>query len=333
MPTAEHFAQVVEFALNGDNTGVIAALNDAVTHDRGRGWNQSANALAALGERFARQRPAQGQFRDPAVQNMMFAVPPTENGLDDLLLPERMIASLRSVVAEHRDRARLREHGLKPTSKILCDGPPGTGKTMTAQALAKELGLSCFVVATSQLLSKYFSESGSNMDKAFKAVREVPGVYLFDEFDSLGAGRESGHGEERKVVNWLLRNLEGDTGMSVVMAATNMPKIIDRAAFRRFELRLQYTMPTEKVMDELLRRRFASARLELPKLPAGYGKRLIGVSLGDIGEAAGRVMRAAVMQGRQVLSGELHQALLDRRPPLKKKAKGSHNNDDQHSEE
>ena len=145
--------------------------------------------------------------------------------LGDMALPEDLAERLKRVLLEQRQQKKLREHGLTPRRKLLFVGPPGSGKTMTASALAGELHLPLFTIMLEGLITKFMGETAAKLRLVFDAIRQNQGVYLFDEFDALGAHRSQVNdvGEIRRVLNSFLQLLEKDNSNSIVVAATNYP--------------------------------------------------------------------------------------------------------------
>ncbi|MCA9577804.1 MAG: ATP-binding protein [Polyangiales bacterium] len=177
----------------------------------------------------------------------------------DMALPEALQMRLDRVLTEQRQRDRLREHGFAPMRKLLLVGPPGTGKTMTASAIAGELGLPLFSIQLDGLITKYMGETAAKLRLVFDAIQATRGVYLFDEFDALGGERSSRNdvGEIRRVLNSFLQFLEQDDSDSIVLGATNHVGSLDRALFRRFDAVLEYSLPTREIATRVMRGRLA----------------------------------------------------------------------------
>jgi SpoVK/Ycf46/Vps4 family AAA+-type ATPase len=177
----------------------------------------------------------------------------------DMALPETLSDRLKRVLLEQRQQKRLREHSLSPRRKLLFLGPPGSGKTMTASALAGELHLPLFTIMLEGLITKFMGETAAKLRLVFEAIRQTQGVYLFDEFDALGThrGQSNDVGEIRRVLNSFLQLLEKDNSQSLIVAATNHPELLDRALFRRFDDVIEYKLPDLKLAEEILSRKLA----------------------------------------------------------------------------
>lgn len=132
--------------------------------------------------------------------------------LNDLVTRPEIKEQLTRVIREQRHITKLKSHGLSPRRKLLLVGPPGTGKTFTASVLASELGYPLFQVRLDAVIIKFMGESSVKLRQVFDAIREVRGVYFFDEFDALGSHRTSPNdvGEARRILNSFLQMIEQD---------------------------------------------------------------------------------------------------------------------------
>ncbi|MGC8733141.1 MAG: AAA family ATPase, partial [Halothiobacillaceae bacterium] len=158
--------------------------------------------------------------------------------LDDLLLPLPAQESARQLVEEHRRADVLRASGYEPRHRVLLSGPPGNGKTSFAEAIAEGLGLPFYVVRYDALIGSYLGETNARLRKLFDYVRTTPSVLFFDEFDAIGKERGDTHetGEIKRVVSFLLMQLDQLPSYVIVVAATNHGELLDRAVWRRFQM-------------------------------------------------------------------------------------------------
>jgi SpoVK/Ycf46/Vps4 family AAA+-type ATPase len=174
--------------------------------------------------------------------------------LSSMILPAKIHTRLRRVVHEYRQQSKLKAHGLSHRRKLLLIGPPGTGKTLTSKVLATELVLPLYTIQVDRLVTKFMGETGAKLRQIFDLIRQEHGVYLFDEFDAIGGDRnmDGDVGEMRRVLNAFLQFIEQDTSDSVIVAATNNPRLLDHALFRRFDDVIQYDMPDEEQRKALI---------------------------------------------------------------------------------
>ncbi|MDB6137135.1 MAG: hypothetical protein JWO94_207 [Verrucomicrobiaceae bacterium] len=182
--------------------------------------------------------------------------------LSDLILDDTAGVHVRRVLHEQRHLEKLKSHGLRPRQTLLLTGPPGCGKTLTASAIAGELGLPLFVVRLESLMTRYLGETASKLRLVFDAVEKTRAVYLFDEFDSLGMARgsENDVGEMRRVLNSFLVFVENQRGNSVIIAATNHGHLLDRALFRRFDDLIELGLPDRPLAEKTFRERLAGQK-------------------------------------------------------------------------
>jgi SpoVK/Ycf46/Vps4 family AAA+-type ATPase len=179
--------------------------------------------------------------------------------LADMVLTTGTSEKLQKVILEFRQGERLRHRGLSPRRKLLLVGPPGCGKTMSASAVAGELGMPLLSVQLHALMSRYLGETAAKLHLIFEAMQRQRGVYFFDEFDAIGGHRSSGNdvGEVRRVLNSFLQFLEREDSESIVIAATNFAQMLDGALFRRFDDVIQYSPPTDDEKKLLIQNRLS----------------------------------------------------------------------------
>lgn len=178
----------------------------------------------------------------------------------DLIVSSSVKEKLQRLVKEQKHLATLKNHGLSPRRKLLLAGKPGTGKTYTASVLAGELNFPLFEVRLDAVITKYLGESSAKLRQIFDAIREIRGVYFFDEFDALGSHRDSGNdvGEARRILNSFLQMIEQDDSNSVIVCATNHIEALDHALFRRFDDVIRYELPSDAEIVQLFKSRLNS---------------------------------------------------------------------------
>lgn len=161
---------------------------------------------------------------------------------------------IEQIIHEYRQQKKIKSYGLKHRRKILLIGPPGTGKTMTARVLAKELHLQLYTIQVDRLVTKFMGETSSKLRQIFDLIQREHGIYFFDEFDAIGGERSKDNdvGEMRRVLNSFLQFIEQDTSDSLIIAATNNPRLLDQALYRRFDDVLYYEPPDETERKQLI---------------------------------------------------------------------------------
>jgi SpoVK/Ycf46/Vps4 family AAA+-type ATPase len=198
--------------------------------------------------------------------------------LDDLLLTLPAQESGRQLVEEHMRADVLRANGYEPRHRILISGPPGNGKTSFAEGVAEALSLPFFVVRYDSLIGSYLGETNARLRKLFDYVRTQPCVLFFDEFDAIGKERGDTHetGEIKRVVSFLLMQLDQLPSYVIIMAATNHGELLDRAVWRRFQMRLAFPAPDKKhievFLDRIIDQWSEKPRIRLDRLSEKLGK-------------------------------------------------------------
>lgn len=173
----------------------------------------------------------------------------------DLVLDDDLLSRIIRILTEYKKKNLLRKNGLANRNKVLLVGAPGTGKTMTASVIANELALPLYVIQIDKLVTKYMGETSVKLRQVFDQIAEIPAVYLFDEFDAIGSDRmlDNDVGEMRRILNSFLQYLENDESSSIIVAATNNPKLLDKALFRRFDDVLEYNLPNMEQIEMILK--------------------------------------------------------------------------------
>lgn len=187
---------------------------------------------------------------------------------DDLIVDKNIQKALEEVISEFDNRDKLVKVGLENNRKLLLEGAPGTGKTMTAIALSSELNLPLYRQQTDELIDGILGGTAANLRTVFQIIHNHLGIYLFDEFDSIATQRKvsqnSADNEMRRALNSLLQFIENDNSQSFIIATTNMKSILDLALFRRFDVVLHYSLPDQKLRKLMFQRQLEKYKINVP---------------------------------------------------------------------
>lgn len=262
MATADQILSLIRNHLNNDDTQFRkVALQISAVEAR------SGHAIVArtIQELLNQKKTSLGTVRlvskNKDIDDLLLQVD-TYDDMTSLVLSQELKEKLDRVIKEYLKKETLSKYGLANRRKLLLYGASGTGKTMTASALAKEFNLPFFVVRTEKVVTKFMGETGQKLGRIFDFINEVPAVYLFDEFDAIGSqrGMDNEVGEQRRILNTFLQLLERDDSDSFIIAATNSIESIDKAMFRRFDDVIEYKLPDKEQRLALLREYLYTAK-------------------------------------------------------------------------
>lgn len=322
MTTARHLIALLKSHIAGDEVRFLSTAMQVAAHEARQGHGKLAQELRDLIDGAKAKGAALEKKAGPVpivqpkgeLANLLTAHYP-DTRLVDMVLLESLDLQLKRVLLEQRQQERLRGHELRPRRKLLLIGPPGSGKTMTAAALAGELHLPLLTVVLDSLITKFMGDTAGKLRLVFNAMTATRGVYFFDEFDAIGSKRSAQHdvGEIRRVLNSFLQFLEQDDSRGLVIAATNHPELLDTALFRRFDDVIEYVLPDAGSIERLLKARlsnFETKGIVWGELTEGA----VGLSQAEIVRAAEDAAKAAVLANhKHVDSTELKVAIAERR--------------------
>ena len=220
---------------------------------------------------------------------------------DQLVLSPHNIRTFISLMEEFRGADLLRRHGLIVRSKLLFCGPPGCGKTVTAEVFAHELGLPLIVARLDAIISSFLGETATNIRKVFEAASEQSCVLFLDEFDALARARADGseHNELRRVVNSLLMLIDRFKGRGFLVAATNLEESLDAAIWRRFDEVVVFELPSWREIKTLCEIKLKN--FPAPFLLADKAAKLKGLSFADVERICDNAIKRSILRRSKIL--------------------------------
>jgi SpoVK/Ycf46/Vps4 family AAA+-type ATPase len=170
--------------------------------------------------------------------------------LSDVVLTSSTRRDFERVILEWRHRDHLKEFGISPRKKLLFHGPPGCGKSMTAQALGNELGLSVYLVRFDAVIGAFLGQTAIHLRQLFHFAETTACVLLLDELDALGKkrGNPLDVGELDRIVIALLQELEHSRPLGLIIGTSNLSKHLDDALWRRFDLDVFFRAPSRSAL-------------------------------------------------------------------------------------
>ncbi|MBB5052715.1 AAA+ superfamily predicted ATPase [Afipia massiliensis] len=310
MARSDLLINLVKAGVNGD-TGTFRRTVDAiVAEERGKQHNVLADQIERVVKTtngnalITAPRPAsEGSQR---AKDFISEIMPRRK-LIDLTLPETTQLATRQLIEEQQRASLLRSHSLEPRHRVLLVGPPGNGKTTLAEAIAESLAVPLWVVRYEGMIGSFLGETASRLKRVFEYARTTPCVLFFDEFDAVGKERGDKHetGEIKRVVTSLLMQIDELPSYVVVIAATNHSELLDRAVWRRFQLRLPLPAPTQKQLTQFVQSLAEKAELNLGVSAAQITKSLGRVSYAEAEEFLLNIMRRVILTQGERPSGEI----------------------------
>lgn len=320
MASSDQLKALLKSHIDGDDQRFFSIAMQLAAHEAKLGHGKLAEELRALIDE-AKRRQGAGPLTPISrprgeLANLLTASYP-KTRLSDMVLDDALARQIQRVIREQRHAERITEQGLSPRRKLLLVGAPGTGKTLTASALAGELGIPLFQVRLDGLISKYMGETAGKLRQIFDATGQTRGIYFFDEFDAIGSqrGLSNDVGEIRRVLNSFLQMMEQDLSHSLIIAATNHVEILDYALFRRFDDVLHYELPGEKQIAALLQLRllhFSAKNVSWRRLT----RYAVGLSYAEIARAADEALKEGLITGLESVTEPVIRSMLVERQDL-----------------
>lgn len=297
MARSDLLLSLVKAGSSGDTTGARSVAEAIIAEERAKRHNVLADRLTEAMS-VNGTAPATARFVGHSQRHREFLLEMTpRRRLDDLILSGLARQACDELIEEQHRASVLRAHALEPRHRVLLVGPPGNGKTSLAEALAEALAVPFFVVRYEAMIGSFLGETAARLKRVFDYARTTPCVLFFDEFDAVGKERGDIHetGEIKRVVTSLLMQIDDLPSYTIVVAATNHAELLDRAAWRRFQVRLALMPPSRRALATYIKGFAATLDEALGRTAETIAKELGGVSYAEAEEFCRDVRRRSVL--------------------------------------
>lgn len=312
MARSDLLVSLVRAGAAGDRSTLKSTVEAMVAEERSRSHHILADRLqralqsVPVSNSSLALNKSQSSGRDFVIQSE------PQVQLQDLILTLPAERLSRQLIEEQTRADLLRAQGMQPRHRVLLSGPPGNGKTSLAEAIAEAIAVPLLTVRYDALVGAYLGETNARLARLFEYARSTPCVLFFDEFDAVGKERGDVHetGEIKRVVSFLLMQIDQLPSYVVAVAATNHAELLDRAVWRRFQLRVDMPSPDTDRISVLVARFFETWGEDPGVTPRGLASQLGKVSFAEVAEFCQNIRRRNILtQGsdslRHIVSQEL----------------------------
>jgi SpoVK/Ycf46/Vps4 family AAA+-type ATPase len=236
------------------NLALALSIRKAYSLDKQRDISFASSSPIAEMTFSPQNIPSLPKDKDSALELLEILQPKVNLG--DVSLSPKIIDLLHQIIEEQKKAGDLLSKGIVPTNRLLFCGPPGCGKTLTANALSCEIGIPVAYVKLDGLVSSFLGQTGTNIRKIFDFVKDKRIMLFLDEFDAIAKKRDDAHelGELKRVVTTLLQNMDAMPANVFLVAATNHHHLLDTAVWRRFNTTILLGSPNAEQRESIIRR-------------------------------------------------------------------------------
>lgn len=313
---AEVLKRLFSAVSQNDMLSLYKILESIIADEKDRGHQKLSNQLKSIYDnRIPPEKSTSKNLnrlpRDQRTNAQLVTYKNRSDLMHHMVLPDSVEKRFQRIENEYSARKRLALHNLEPRKKILLYGPPGCGKTLGAERLAWNTGLTLMKVKFDTLISSFLGESAVNLRKVFEASREGEYLLLLDECDFIAKARNYGQdvGEVPRIVNMLLMLLDEYEAPGLLVATTNLESSLDRALFRRFDDVIEVVKPGEIEKEDILKMTMSAIDIGEVNWDAIVSS-MNEFSASNVVSVAKNSIKQAILEGNsKVLEGHISQAI------------------------
>jgi SpoVK/Ycf46/Vps4 family AAA+-type ATPase len=310
MTSGKLLRQLIRTATDGNQTAFKSVVEEVINEERQRQHHLLANDLERIlygiekkqslsTKTWSAEIPKDNERGLPLIN-----ISEPVRSFEEIILSPENTHIISRILLEYNRKDLLSSYGLRPINKILFYGKPGTGKTLAAEVIARELEFPLVTVRLDSVVSSFLGETSANLGKVFNFISSGSFVVLFDEFDGLAKERalDSEHGELKRVVNAFLQLIDSYKGDSILIAATNHEKLLDSAIWRRFDEAMLLQCPTQPQIKKFLELKLSGVRRDYDESDKDIPLLFEGISFADIERVLIRAIKTMILNGKEFIT-------------------------------
>ncbi|MDR1482202.1 MAG: ATP-binding protein [Synergistaceae bacterium] len=300
MARADLLIRLVQSGIRNDKVAFRKVVESIIAEERSKQHKVLAEQLAGLLSVAPFEQPVHNGnvvLAESQLCNLFYEITPKKK-FSDLVLSNDTFKICNSLVQEQHRAELLRSYNMEPRNRVLLIGPPGNGKTSLVEALAEALVVPLLVVRYESIVGSYLGDTASRLKKLFEYATARKCVLFFDEFETLGKERGDPHetGEIKRVVSSLLLQIDNLPSHVMVIGATNHGELLDRAVWRRFQIRMNLPLPTKAALIEWFEKFERRINTSLNYSPSELAKKLYGSNFAEAEEFAVSAYRQYILE-------------------------------------
>ena len=296
MARADLLVSLVRSGIRGDKVAFRKVAEALASEEQAKGhkilYKRLAESIAANGN-----GNGHGYNISKVQQKNLFYEIEPERRLSSMFLAKVVTEQVEDLIEEQHRADLLHSHNLTARNRLLLAGPPGNGKTSLAEAIATELMVPLIVIRYEGLIGSYLGETASRLQQVIDYAKTQRCVLFIDEFETIGKERGDTNetGEIKRLVSSLLLQIDNLPDYVIVIAASNHPELLDKAVWRRFQIRLELAMPTRTQTSKFIESICKRTKIEFGLSPETMAKKLYGANFAEIEEVCLSIVRKIIL--------------------------------------
>ncbi len=295
MARADLLIKLIEAGKTGDRELFKKVTESLIAEERSKQHNVLADQLDFIIKNYKANDKING-FPNEKISSFLYHIYP-KTTMDDLVFSKEILDEIHEFIQEHYRIDLLRTYNLSPRNRVLLIGEPGTGKTSLTEALASSLSLPLYSIRYDGIIGSYLGETATRLRQTFDYIKTQNCILFLDEFDSIGKERGDIHetGEIKRVVSSLLLQIDELPEHVIIVAATNHPELLDKAVWRRFQVRLELAKPDVAEIAKWISIFESKTELKFDIDAKLITSRLLGLSFSEIEELFLNIRRKYIL--------------------------------------